>query len=148
MSRPEWRSVFDSAGLSGTFVVRRLGTAEFQAYDTTRARKGFIPASTFKIPNSLIPLELKVVADENERFVYDWPRSTISEDWNRDHTFRTALKYSVLPIYQAIARKVGEPAYRDWLTRLEYGNRNPGGESTASGSTARCGSAPWSRSSS
>jgi beta-lactamase class D OXA-48 len=126
---PEWRAAFDSAAVQGTFVLRRLDADErapVDVYDGARARRPFLPASTFKIPNSLIALELGVVHDERQRFPYTWPKTDIAA-WNRDHTFATALKYSVVPVYQQIARQVGEARYRDWLARLDYGNRDSGG---------------------
>lgn len=104
----------------------RIGIDTAFASDAARANRRFLPASTFKIPNSLIALELGTVRDEQQVFPYDWPRTEIAA-WNRDHTFRTALKYSVVPVYQAIARQIGEPAYRDWLARLDYGNADPAG---------------------
>lgn len=124
--RPEWRAAFDTAGFTGTFVLRRLGTDTIFASDAARARRPFLPASTFKIPNSLIALELGIVRDEHHPFPYTWSPTQIAS-WNRDHTFRTALKYSVVPAYQAIARQVGEARYREWLSRLSYGNADPSG---------------------
>ena len=110
-------------------MLRRLdpdGSAPLDVYDAERAHRRYLPASTFKIPNSLVALELGVVRDERQRFPYSWPKTEITT-WNRDHTFATALKYSVVPVYQQIARQVGEARYRDWLTRLDYGNGDPGG---------------------
>jgi beta-lactamase class D len=127
--RPDWRAAFDSAGVEGTFVLRRLDgdrDTVVDVHDAERARRPYLPASTFKIPNSLIALELGVVRDERQRFPYTWPKTDMAL-WNRDHTFATALKYSVVPVYQQIARQVGEARYREWLARLDYGNRDPGG---------------------
>src|SRR5690606_10438918 len=114
VERPAWRAAFDSAGVTGTVAIRRLGSDTTEVHDLARARRGFIPASTFKIPNSLIALELGVVRDERDPFPKTWPDQEIAP-WNRDHTFRTAFKYSVVPAYQQIAREVGEARYRDWL---------------------------------
>ncbi|HEY0970299.1 MAG TPA: penicillin-binding transpeptidase domain-containing protein [Gemmatimonadales bacterium] len=126
VERPEWRAPFDSAGVTGTFAIRRVGSDTTEVHDLSRARTPFIPASTFKIPNSIIALELGIVRDEHQRFPFTWPRQEI-EAWNRDHTFASALAASVVPVYQQIAREVGEERYREWLARLDYGNRNPGG---------------------
>ena len=49
------------------------------------------------------------------------------EVWNQDHNLRSGLKYSVVWLYQRIARQVGEDRYRKWLTEADYGNHNPGG---------------------
>jgi len=122
----EWRAIFDSAGVTGTIAVRRVGDSLTHVFDPTRAARGFIPASTFKIPNSLIAVELGIVADEHQYYPVTWPRQAI-ESWNREHTFRTAFKYSVVPVYQILAREVGEARYTEWLDRLQYGNRRPTG---------------------
>lgn len=127
--RPAWRAAFDSAGQRGVFVVRRLDSAAAAALtsDAARARRAYLPASTFKIPNSLLALELGVVRDERHPFPMTWPRQEIAA-WNRDHTLATALKHSVVPAYQIIAREVGERRYREWLPRLGYGNGDPSGD--------------------
>ena len=60
--------------------------------DESRARIGFLPASTFKIPHALIALETGVVADVDKE-VIRWdgvPREI--EEWNRDHTLRSAMR--------------------------------------------------------
>jgi beta-lactamase class D/beta-lactamase class D OXA-48 len=122
----EWRAIFDSANVTGTIAVRRLGDSVTHVFDPTRAARGFIPASTFKIPNSVIAFDLGIVADENTHYSVTWPKMEV-ESWNRAHTFRTAFKYSVVPIYQIVAREVGEARYVEWLERLQYGNRRPTG---------------------
>ena len=126
--RPAWRASFDSARVRGTFVLKRLGVpnASVQAYDTVRARRRYLPASTFKVANAIIALDLGIVKDERQWFPMTWPRQEIPA-WNRGHTFATSMKYSVVPIYQGIARQVGEARYREWLGRLAYGNATPGG---------------------
>jgi beta-lactamase class D len=121
-----WRSTFDSADATGVFALRRIGSDTVHTSDAARAERRFLPASTFKIPNSLLALELGIVRDEYHPFPFTWPRAEIAS-WNRDHTFRTALKYSVVPAYQQIARQVGAERYRDWLARLDYGNADPSG---------------------
>ena len=68
-----------------------------------RANQGFLPASTFKIPNSLIALDLGIVKDEHQVFKWDGQIRDI-DNWNRDQTLITAMKYSVVPVYQEFAR--------------------------------------------
>lgn len=126
VERPEWRAPFDSAGVEGTIAVRRVGGDTTLVHAAARARRGYLPASTFKIPNSVIALELGVARDESHPFPMTWPPQAITA-WNRDHTLRTALTYSVVPAYQQIAQAVGEARYRDWLARFAYGNADPSG---------------------
>lgn len=78
-TRPDWRAPFDAARVRGTFVLKRLGlpNARVEAYDTVRARTRFLPASTFKVPNALIALELGIVKDERQWFPMTWPRQDV-----------------------------------------------------------------------
>jgi len=48
--RPELGKYFSDAGVDGTFVLLDPQTKKIVAYDFRRARTGFLPASTFKIP--------------------------------------------------------------------------------------------------
>lgn len=122
----EWRDVFTGAGTRGVFALHRVGAPTILVSDSGRAARSYLPASTFKVPNSLIALEMGIVQDERHWFPMTWEPTEI-EAWNRDHTFESALRHSVVPIYQIVARAVGEDRYEDWLARLVYGNEDPGG---------------------
>ena len=124
--RPDWTRHFTDAGTKGTFVLYDLRHDRQQVSDPQRAATRFIPASTFKIPNSLIALDTGVAADEHQVFPWDkTPREDAS--WNRDHTLRTAVKYSVVPVFQDIARQIGAERMREYVTRLQYGNADISG---------------------
>lgn len=124
--RPEWKRHFDAAGSRGTLVVYDQARDTTHVFDAERARTAFIPASTFKIPNSLIALEAKVLRDERQILPWDGETRSIAS-WNRPHTLRTALRESVVPVYQAFARAIGERRMRRYLAKLDYGNRDIGG---------------------
>ncbi len=86
-----------------------------------------MPASTFKIANSLIALETGVVADP-DKDVFKWDGVTRSiEAWNKDHTMRSAIAASAVPVYQEIARRIGEERMQKYVDLLDYGNRDIGG---------------------
>lgn len=123
---PEWKSYFEASGVAGTIVVTDLAKQETHVYNPQRAAEPFIPASTYKIPHSLIALETGVVKDENQNFKWDGQKRWV-EAWNRDQTFRSALKYSVVWVYQEIARQVGEPREADYLKKFNYGNEDVSG---------------------
>ena len=93
--------------------------------DGERAAKRYVPASTFKIANSLIALETGVVKDESEVIPYGGKPQPFKA-WEKDMSMREAIAASTVPIYQEIARRVGLERYRDWLERLGYGNRRTG----------------------
>src|SRR3977135_4644506 len=86
-----------------------------------------LPASTFKIPNSLIALETGVVVDpDKDVFKGDGVTRPI-EAGNKDHTMRSAIAASAVPVYQEIARRIGEERMQKYVDLLDYGNRDIGG---------------------
>ncbi len=112
-------------GLRGTFVLRRRGEPGDLVAFPDLADEPFAPASTFKIPNSLIGLETGVVPGEGFTLPWDGePRSI--EAWNRDHDLASAMAESVVWYYQEVARRVGLERMRDWVARLGYGNAEVG----------------------
>jgi len=118
---------FSEAGTAGTFAVLDVGRRRIVVSDRKRAETGFLPASTFKIPNSLIALETGVAADA-DRTVFPWDQVVRDIDaWNRDHTLRSAFKASAVPVYQDIARKIGSERMQDYVGKFDYGNRDISG---------------------
>ena len=120
------RRFFD-LGTVGTFVAYKVDDYLIIASDKVRSGEGQLPASTFKIPNSLIALETGVVGDP-DKDVFKWDGVTRSiEAWNKDHTMRSAIAASAVPVYQEIARRIGEERMQKYLDLLDYGNHDIGG---------------------
>ena len=118
---------FTDTGTAGTFVGYKTDDYLIVASDKDRSGQAFLPASTFKIPNSLIALETGVVGDpDKDVFKWDGVKRSI-EAWNQDHTLRSAIAASVVPVYQEIARRIGVERMRKYIDLFEYGNRNIGG---------------------
>jgi beta-lactamase class D len=118
---------FADAGTDGTFVGYKTDDYLIIASDKDRSGQAMLPASTFKIPNSLIALETGVVGDP-DKDVFKWDGVTRSiEAWNRDHTLRTAIAASAVPVYQEIARRIGAEQMQKYVDLFEYGNRDIGG---------------------
>ncbi|MBX2799597.1 MAG: class D beta-lactamase [Myxococcales bacterium] len=117
----EWAELFDARGLVGTVVVVDERHDVSWTHDALRASQRFSPASTFKIPHSLVALQLGVVQDEWQVFVWDGTTRAVSS-WNGDQTLRTAVRRSAVWVFQDIARAVGPRRELRWLRRLDYGN--------------------------
>lgn len=118
---------FADQGTEGTFVGYKTNDYLIIASDAQRSGEAFLPASTFKVPNSLIALETGVVADP-DKDVFKWDGVTRSiEAWNRDHTLRSAIAASAVPVYQEIARRIGPERMQKYVDLFDYGNRNIGG---------------------
>ena len=125
--QPDFGDAFTEVDTTGTFAVLDVAGNRIVVSDRERAERGFLPASTFKIPNSIIALETGVVEDP-DKDVFKWDGVTRSiEPWNKDHTLRSAIAASVVPVYQEIARKIGPERMQKYLDLFEYGNRNIGG---------------------
>jgi beta-lactamase class D len=118
---------FVDDGTVGTFVGYKTDDYLIIASDRDRSGQAFLPASTFKIPNSLIALETGVVGDpDKDVFRWDGVKRSI-EAWNQDHTLRSAIAVSAVPVYQEIARRIGAERMQKYVDLCEYGNRNIGG---------------------
>lgn len=117
--------------ITGTFVLLDGQTGRTIYHNPERAGTRFLPASTFKIPNTLIALESGVASGPDFALAWDstaaprqswWPAV-----WGKDHTLRTALPNSVVWYYQELARRIGPERMRAYLDRFDYGNEEIGG---------------------
>jgi beta-lactamase class D len=118
---------FFDLGTTGTFVGYKVDDYLIIASDKVRSGEGKLPASTFKIPNSVIALETGVVEDP-DKDVFKWDGVTRSiEPWNKDHTLRSAIAVSAVPVYQEIARRIGAERMQKYVDLFDYGNRDIGG---------------------
>ena len=57
----QFQAIVDQHNLRGTILIFDVEQDTFYSNDFQRAKEGFLPASTFKIPNTLIALETGVV---------------------------------------------------------------------------------------
>ena len=118
---------FFDLGTTGTFVAYKVDDYLIIASDKVRSGEGRLPASTFKIPNSVIALETGVVTDP-DKDIFKWDGVTRSiEAWNKDHTLRSAIAVSAVPVYQEIARRIGVERMQKYVDLFDYGNRDIGG---------------------
>lgn len=99
-------SVFHENGIEGCFILYDVQNDTSIIYNQLRATQQFLPASTFKIPNSLIALECEAIHDENEVIAWDSVKRFVPA-WNKDHNLRTGIKNSVVWFYQELARRIG-----------------------------------------
>jgi beta-lactamase class D len=118
---------FTDENTVGTFVGYKVDDYLIISSDRNRSGEAVLPASTFKIANSIIALETGVVGDP-DKDVFKWDGVVRSiEAWNRDHTLRSAIAASAVPVYQEIARRIGAERMQKYVDLLEYGNRDIGG---------------------
>lgn len=124
--REELRSYFERERITGGIALLDTQTGEVTCSDVARCQASYLPASTFKIANTIIALETGVVEDAETVLPWDGqPREL--EEWNAKLTLREAIRTSCVPCYQDIARKIGQERMNDWLAKLDYGNHDTSG---------------------
>lgn len=111
----------------GCFVLYDMKNDTYLIYNKEQAEKRISPCSTFKIFNSLVGLETGVIKDENFVIKWDGVKINFGENWNQDHTLKSAIKYSVLWYYKELARRVGEEKMLYYLNKADYGNEDISG---------------------
>jgi beta-lactamase class D len=116
------KKFFDENGVTGTFAVMNNGTGEFTLYNLARFRdSSYLPASTFKILNSLIGLQTGIIV--NDSMVIKWDSIKRKEPWNKDLTMYEAFRVSAVPYYQEVARRIGRDTMQHWLDSISYGTK-------------------------
>jgi beta-lactamase class D len=118
----DFKKYFDEFNLKGSFMLYDLNNNAYLYYDSARCYERFSPASTFKIPNSIIGLETGVIADEN--YVIPWDSIKRREACDKDLTLKEAIKLSCIAYYQELARKVGAEKMQEMLNSFDYGNKD------------------------
>ena len=104
----------------GSAVVLDLNGSQKRVFGV-RADERLSPCSTFKILNSMIALDSRVVKDENEVIKWDGVKREYPA-WNQDHTMRSAIAVSTVWFYQELASRIGEQRMREYVSRAKYGN--------------------------
>ena len=123
---PELAKEFEAERVTGTIALYDTQENVLVCSDLKKCQEAVLPASTFKIPHSMIALETGVVDSPDS--ILPWDHQTYSnEDWNQDLKFRDAFRLSCVPCYRDIARKVGAAGEQEWLNKLGYGNRDMSG---------------------
>ncbi|MEH6462222.1 class D beta-lactamase [Chitinimonas sp. JJ19] len=116
---------FDAAGLKGTFVLYDASADQMTVYNPKRAATAYTPASTFKIFNSLAAFDSGAVRDADEILPYGGKPQWLPA-WERDMHLRDAMRLSNVPIYQEVARRIGQPRLQAYVKAVGYGNADIG----------------------
>ena len=123
----EWRdateisALFEQQGVNGTFVMYDVQADRLTGHNQARAGIRYLPASTFKIPNTVIGLSTATVTSSDEPLPYGGKPQPF-QAWERDMGLREAIKVSNVPVYQELARRIGLKTMRDEIASMGYGN--------------------------
>ena len=122
---PFLQGYMEGKGIRGTVIIESFRQKKRYVYNAARSREAFLPASTFKIVNTLIALQERAVKDENETLKWDG-RDRGVPAWNRDQNMKSAFPASCVWFYQELAKKTGNGKYLEYLGAMKYGNGKTG----------------------
>ena len=121
-STDNWEKFFQENYVNGTFVLKNMNTNEPLIYNKERSNEEFVPASTFKILNSMIALQESSIANINDTIKWDGINRSF-DLWNKDQTMKSALPISCVWFYQELARRTGKEKMQEWIDKTNYGNK-------------------------
>ncbi len=124
--RADLRRHFADYKATGTFVLYAVKADSCIRYNPERAKRRFLPASTFKIFNTMAALEAGSIPDDTTILRWDRIDRPVS-GWNQDQDMRMAFRNSTVWFYQELARRTGEERLREMMEREHYGNANVSG---------------------
>ncbi|HKJ80352.1 MAG TPA: penicillin-binding transpeptidase domain-containing protein [Prolixibacteraceae bacterium] len=127
-SQQNLKKPFKECGIEGSITIYDLKAKKWIASDIQDSQFPTLPASTFKIINTLIALESGVIKCENE--IIKWPGATDTIKYGyrpgiyHDMTMKDAFKASAGWAYVELSKKIGKEKYTSYLTECKYGNMN------------------------
>lgn len=118
---PQVAQLFHAAGVQGTFVLYDVTAQRLIGHNQARANTQFVPASTFKIPNTLIGLSVGAVKTVDDVLPYGGKPQPFKA-WEKDMSLREAITLSNVAISQELARRIGLERMRDNVSRMDFGS--------------------------
>jgi len=117
---PAIDSLLDSALLDGVILVYDESNNQLISNNFDKATEQVLPASTFKIPNTIIGLETDKIESEQTIFKWDGEERAMSV-WEQDLVLRDAFQFSCVPCYQSLALRIGLDTMHHYLDKLQFG---------------------------
>lgn len=114
-----FQSIIDSSLIKGSVLIYDASKSTYYSNDFKWAKSAFIPASTFKIANSINALENEIVENDSSMFYWDGEPKYL-KSWEQDMNFYQAYQRSCVPCYQEIARKTGADKMHATLNKIGY----------------------------
>lgn len=120
LANQQLQAILDTNEVRGALLIYDLQKDQYYSNDFDWAKQGQLPASTFKIPNSIIGLESGVI--ENEQTIFKWDGAKRNRKiWEEDLVLKDAFHVSCVPCYQEVARKVGMERMNEYVDKLGFG---------------------------
>ncbi len=114
------QSLLDKSKVNGVILIYDSNKNTYYSNNFNKAKQSSIPASTYKIPHSIIALEIGELKDEKTLFKWDGKKRAFSI-WEQNLTLKQAFRKSCVPCYQELARKIGVKRMKENLVKLSFG---------------------------
>lgn len=120
VEHPEFKTFFSEFKVEGCFLLYDFQEDKTLIYNSERCSQGFLPASTFKMVNTLIGLETGIITGLDFVIPWDSVQRQIPA-WNHNHKLQSAFQNSVVPWYQELARRIGTEKVQFWVSKTRFG---------------------------
>lgn len=124
--KEEWNSYIDACDVQGSTTVFDMRAGRWYTSDTADMKVRTLPASTFKILNTLILLEEGVIASEKDSIywpvAYDTTRYGDRPDIYNSMSLEEAFRKSAGWAYIKMAKEVSKNTYIRYFEQAAYGN--------------------------
>jgi beta-lactamase class D len=117
---------FHDCNIDGSITIYDYRAKKWISSDINDSHFATLPASTFKIINTLIVLETGAVSNEN--VMIKWPGGTDTikygyrPDIYHDMSMKDAFKLSAGWAYVELAKRISKDEYKRFLSNAQYGN--------------------------
>ncbi|MEL6253502.1 MAG: penicillin-binding transpeptidase domain-containing protein [Bacteroidota bacterium] len=116
---PAFDNLLKERKVFGGILIYDPAEDMYYGNDKAYSEAGYLPASTFKIANTLVGLSTGVITDEKSMFYWDGEEKAL-EVWEQDMNLGRAFQVSCVPCYQHLAIEVGVEQMRHWLDQMDY----------------------------
>ncbi len=123
LQNEKWNNIFKKYKIKGTFILKDLSNNQLTIYNKERSDSSFLPASTFKILNSMIALQTSAIKSVDDTIKWDG-KDKGWKLWNKDQTMKSAMPISCVWFYQDLARRIGKEKMQQWINKVNYGNKS------------------------
>lgn len=126
VAQQDFMQPFKDCDLQGSITIYDYKAKQWLSSDIRDSQFPTLPASTFKIMNTLIALESGAVKNEHE--LVKWHGKTDTMKYGHrpniyhDMSMKEAFRLSAGWVYVEIAKRIGKPTYRKFLQQSNYGN--------------------------
>jgi beta-lactamase class D len=108
-----------------SLIIKNIKTGRSYIINSEQSKRRESPASTFKIPLSLMGFDSNILIDENTpKIDYNPEYKTSFEFWKKSHTPSTWMKNSVVWYSQELTILLGLKRFQEYVELFNYGNKD------------------------